>query len=73
MSAKTLKYSHVCPTKKLAAQEQQTEERAATKSQTVYSTDELIEWEIQRRMSNKRNERKAAREQMLRNLVQNAF
>ena len=73
MSAKTLKYSHVCPSKKPAAQEQQPEQKAATKSQTVYSTDELIEWEIQRRMSNKRNERKAAREQMLRNLVQNAF
>ena len=75
MSAKTLKYSHVCPTKKTAAKEQQPEqeERAATKSQTVYSTDELIKWETQRRMSNKRNERKAAREQMLRNLAQSAF
>ena len=67
MSAKTLKYSHSCPAKKQAQPD------VSPERQTLYPAEELIEWEVQRRLSNRRADRSARREEMVAKLMQNAF
>jgi len=66
MSAKTLKYSHApnCVVKKNV--KPNTAERESI-------TDEMIEQEVQKRMSNKRSERMAKRQKDLEKLIAGAF
>jgi len=67
MSAKTLKYSHApnCVVKKNTKPEQVAERESIT--------DEMIEQEIEKRMTNKRNERLVKRQKDLENLIAKAF
>ena len=73
MSAKTLKYSHVpnCTAKKQKNAENEPEEGNA--DQNYHISAEIIENEVQRRLSCKRAERAARREEMVNRLMQNAF
>lgn len=73
MSAKTLKYSHVpnCTAKKQKNAENEQEEGNADHSHHIPA--EIIENEVQRRLSCKRAERAARREEMVNRLMQNAF
>ena len=68
MSAKTLKYSHGpnCVTNK-----QKQESQTTLSRQTV--TNNSIEHDVQTRLTNKRSERTARREEMVQKLMQNAF
>ena len=72
MSAKTLKYSHVpnCPTKK-RTDEKDTLTTPLLRRESVL--EEVIENEVQKRLQNKRSERAARREEMVHNLMKNAF
>ena len=67
MSAKTLKYSHApnCVVKKNTKPDPVAEREVIT--------DEMIEHEIGKRMTNKRSERLAKREKALEQLISNAF
>jgi len=73
MSAKTLKYSHVpnCTAKKQKNAENEPEEGNA--DHNYHISAEIIENEVQRRLSCKRAERAARREEMVNRLMQNAF
>ena len=71
MSAKTLKYSHSCPAAK--KQKPVTPRGESPERKTIYPTDELIEWEVQRRLDGRRRERAARREEMVNKLMQSAF
>jgi hypothetical protein len=73
MSAKTLKYSHVpnCTAKKQKNVENEPEEGNA--DHNYHFPAEIIENEVQRRLSCKRAERAARREEMVNRLMQNAF
>jgi hypothetical protein len=65
MSAKTLKYSHVpnCTAKKSTRE-------SAPHTQI---TDDMIEYEIEQRLTNRRAERAVRRQEMVAKLMQNAF
>ena len=71
MSAKTLKYSHTCPATK--KQNPITPRGESPDRKTIYPTDELIEWEVQRRLDGRRRERAVRREEMVNKLMQGAF
>jgi len=71
MSAKTLKYSHACPATK--KQNQVTPRGESPERKSIYPTDELIEWEVQRRLDGRRRERAVRREEMVNKLMQSAF
>jgi len=45
----------------------------ATRTQDAYPVEQFIQWEIDRRMVDRRNQRREAREKMLQNLVTSAF
>ncbi len=74
MSAKTLKYSHVpnCPAKKQNDTLPKDTYGAHTR-QRESVMEEVIENEVQKRLQNKRSERAARREEMVQNLMKNAF
>ena len=61
MSAKTLKYSHKCSTAK------------AVPAETTSRIVEIVEDEVEKRLSHRRSERHARREAMVEKLMQNAF
>jgi hypothetical protein len=77
MSAKTLKYSHVpnCTAKKAAAgaAETQSPREEARKSFRDQVTDDMIEYEIEQRLTNRRAERAVRRQAMVDKLIANAF
>jgi hypothetical protein len=71
MSAKTLKYSHSCPAAK--KQKPVTPRGESPERKSFNPTQELIEWEVQRRLDGRRRERAARREEMVNKLMQSAF
>jgi len=74
--AKTAKQPKPRPSRaKPKAEEAKTEREPlkATRTQDAYPVEELIQWEIDRRMVDRRNQRREAREKMLQNLVTSAF
>ena len=73
MSAKTLKYSHVpnCPAKK--QNDAQILPPVSHARQRDSAFEDVIENEVQKRLQNKRTERAARREEMVQNLMKNAF
>lgn len=74
MSAKTLKYSHA---PNCAAKKQKTTEVPVDTPRDDNAVrdvrEEMIEYEVQRRMNGRRSERAARREEMVSKLIQNAF
>ena len=68
MSAKTLRYSHGANCSAKQGKQQRAQEEQPEKN----VMDDLIEYEVQRRMNQKRTERATRREAMVAKLLQNA-
>jgi len=58
---------------KLEVEMPEREPLKATRTQDAYPVEQFVEWEVQRRMVDRRNQRREAREKMLQNLVTSAF
>jgi len=58
---------------KLEVEMPEREPLKATRTQDAYPVEQFMEWEVQRRMVDRRNQRREAREKMLQNLVTSAF
>jgi uncharacterized Zn finger protein (UPF0148 family) len=74
MSAKTLKYSHVpnCTAKKQTVTPPE-EARKSFRDERGMVQEDMIEYEVQQRLTNRRAERAERRQEMVNKLMQNAF